>query len=67
MKNKIEVPICEKVNLTIKEASAYFGIGRDKLYDMAKDNKCKFVLRNGRNILIKRKILEKYLEQNTYI
>lgn len=64
---QINVPISEKINLTIKEASAYFGIGRDKLYEMVKDNKCNFVLRNGRNILIKRKVLEKYLEQNTYI
>lgn len=64
---QIYVPISEKMNLTIKEASVYFGIGRDKLYDMVKDNKCNFVLRNGRNILIKRKMLEKYLEQNTYI
>ena len=64
---QINVPISEKINLTIKEASAYFGIGRDKLYEMVKDNQCNFVLRNGRNILIKRKVLEKYLEQNTYI
>lgn len=67
MKNKIDIPICEKMNLTVKEASAYFGIGRDKLYEMIKEDRCRFVLRNGRNILIKRKVLEKYLEQNTYI
>lgn len=61
------IPISEKCNLTIKEASEYFNIGRDKLYALTKENGCKFVLYNGRNILIKRKQFEKYLEQNTYI
>lgn len=62
----IEIPIYQKQNLTIEEASAYFNIGRDKLYELAKNNE-KFVLRNGRIILFKRKIFEKYLEQVLYI
>lgn len=62
----IEIPIYQKQNLTIEEASAYFNIGRDKLYELAKNNE-KFVLRNGRTILFKRKIFEKYLEQVLYI
>ena len=66
-KTKEIIPISEKCNLTIKEASEYFNIGRDKLYALTKENGCKFVLYNGRNILIKRKQFEKYLEQNTYI
>ena len=64
---KQQVQISEKFNLTIDEASQYFNIGRDKLYAIAKENGCKFVLYNGRNILIKRKQFEKFLEQNTYI
>ena len=67
MKNNIYVPINEKINLTIQEASQYFNIGRDKLYKLAKEDGCKFVLHNGRNILIKRKMFEKYLDQNKYI
>lgn len=63
----INIPIYEKYNLTIEEASQYFNIGRDKMYELTKIEGNKFVLHNGRNILIKRKLLEKYLEQNSYI
>ncbi len=68
-KNKLKtnVPIHEKFNLTIEEASQYFNIGRDKLYELANTEGCKFVLHNGRNILIKRILFEKFLEQNIYI
>lgn len=62
-----KVPISEKYNLTIAEASEYFNIGRDKLYDLAKEDGCKFVIHNGRSILIKRTVFEKYLEQIAYI
>ena len=61
------VPISEKYSLTILEASDYFNIGRDKLYELAKEDGCKFVIHNGRNILIKRKMFEKYLESISYI
>lgn len=67
MTDKNIVPISEKFILTIAEASEYFNIGRDKLYDLAKEDGCKFVIHNGRSILIKRTILEKYLEQVAYI
>lgn len=66
-KKKCIVPIHEKYNLTIEEASQYFNIGRDKLYELVNEDGCKFVLHNGRNILIKRKTFEKYLEQNLYV
>lgn len=66
-KSKLYIPISEKFNLTVEEASQYFNIGRDKLYQLVNEEGCKFVLYNGRNILIKRKIFEKYLERNTYI
>lgn len=64
---KNNVPISEKFNLTIAEASEYFNIGRDKLYELAKEDGCKFVIHNGRSVLIKRKVFEKYLEQVAYI
>ncbi len=66
-KPKLYIPMSEKFNLTVEEASQYFNIGRDKLYQLVNEEGCKFVLFNGRNILIKRIIFEKYLEQNTYI
>lgn len=66
-KTVLNIPIHEKFNLTIEEASQYFNIGRDKMYELTKIEGNNFVLHNGRNILIKRKLLEKYLEQNSYI
>ena len=34
---KIEVPIWEKMNLTIEEAAALFGIGQNKLRELVKE------------------------------
>ena len=56
-----KVPIWEKSNLTVEEASAYFGIGVNKLREMSNDENCPFVLWNGSKRLFKRKALEKYL------
>ena len=41
---KYYVPIWKKSNLTIEEAVAYSGIGRDKLRDMTSREDCPFVL-----------------------
>lgn len=60
---KHEVPIWEKVNLTIEEAAAYFGIGMNKLRELTEDEHCKFVLYVGTKRLIKRRLFEQYLEQ----
>ena len=59
MKN---VPIWEKANLSMEEASAYFGIGINKLREMTNDSNCPYVLSNGSKRMIKRKALEKFLE-----
>lgn len=58
-----EVPIYEKSNLTLEEASAYFGIGINKLREITNDKKCDFVLWIGSKRLIKRKLCETYLEK----
>ncbi len=63
----IIIPISEKFTLTIKEASVYFNIGRDKLYELANEEGNSFTIHNGKNILLKRKQLEKYLENKSYI
>ncbi|MCI6812970.1 MAG: excisionase [Lachnospiraceae bacterium] len=60
---KKEVPIWEKSNLTLEEAAAYFGIGINKLRELTNDKSCKFVIWCGSKRLIKRKILEEYLEK----
>ena len=57
-----EVPIWEKSNLTLEEAAAYSGIGINKLREITNDERCQFVLWVGAKRLIKRKLLDKYLE-----
>lgn len=57
-----KVPVWEKANLSLEEATAYFGIGVNKLRDMTNEDNCPFVLWNGSKRLIKRKTLEKCLE-----
>ena len=41
---KQEIPIWEKVNLTLEEASAYSGIGINTLRDLTNEDNCNFVL-----------------------
>ena len=57
----IQIPLWEKTNLTLEEASAYCGIGINKLREMSNDDNCSFVLSNGSKRLIKRKKLDEYL------
>lgn len=63
MKEKKEVPIWKKSNLTIEEAAAYFGIGVHKLRQLTEDENCIFVLWVGRKRLIKRRKLDEFLEK----
>lgn len=60
---RYEVPIWEKSNLTLEEAAAYSGIGINKLRELTNDNNCRFVLWCGSKRLIKRKLLDDYLEK----
>ncbi len=62
-----EVPIKDKLNLTIEEAAAYSNIGINKIDEMAKDPKCPFVLYVGRKKLIKRAAFEKYISSTLEI
>ena len=59
------VPIWEKRNLTIKEASMLFGIGTNKLYSMVKEPECNYVIYVGSKAMIKRVPFENYLEAKT--
>ncbi len=59
MKDKIT--IADKAYLTIEEASAYFGIGINKMREITRDRKCPLVVMNGRKRLINRKKMESYL------
>ena len=58
-----EVPIWEKSNLTLEEAAAYSGIGINKLRDLTSKQDCRFVLWVGSKRLIKRRLFDKYIEQ----
>ena len=55
------MPIWEKSNLTLEEASAYSGI--NKLREMTNAKNCQFVLWVGNKRLIKRKLLDAYIEK----
>ena len=60
---KYEVPIWEKSNLTLEEAAAYSGIGINKLREITNERGCNFVLFVGTKRLIKRRLLDAYLEK----
>ena len=57
------ISLSEKLNLTLKEASEYSGIGLNRLREISEDNS-ELVLFIGRKRLIKRKALERYLEKS---
>lgn len=58
-----EVPIWEKAALTIEEAAAYSNIGIHKLREITDKDDSSLVLWVGKKRLIKRKALEKYIDQ----
>ena len=60
-KEKLDLPIAEKLIWTVAEASKVTGISEAKIRDLTKQEDCPFVLRVGRLIKIKRKEFEEYL------
>lgn len=63
MSKNLDVPIWEKLNLTIDEAAAYSNISRKWFDKILKDPCCPFALAKGSHTLVKRKELERYLEK----
>lgn len=60
---KAEVPIWEKVNLSLEEAAAYYNIGINKLRQLTDSKECECcVLWVGNRRLIKRERFEAYLQ-----
>lgn len=59
---EMNVPIWNKLNLTIKEAAAYSNIGENRLADLVSLPDCQYVIRVGKKKLIKRRKFEEYLE-----
>lgn len=61
MAKDIQVPVWQKTHLTLDEAAAYTGIGRDKLRELSDENS-EIVLWVGNKRLLNRKKLDNYLE-----
>ena len=61
MEDNINVPISQKLNLTIKEASIYSNIGINKIDSMLRAPNCSFVLYVGNKKLVKRKEFEEFI------
>ena len=64
---KHEVPIHQKMTLTIKEAAEYSNIGINKIDKMLRSPNCPFVLYVGTKKLVKRKEFEQFLAHQLVI
>lgn len=60
MKN-LEVPIWEKMNLTVEEAAAYSNIGVNRISSYLKKPNCPFCLMIGTKRLVKREQFDKFI------
>ena len=58
-----EVPIQEKLLLTIKEAALYSNIGINRIDAMLREEGCPFVLFIGSRKLVKRREFENYISE----
>ena len=58
-----EVPISAKICLTLEEAAAYSNVGVNRLRELTNAEGCPFVVWVGSKRLIKRRLLDKFLEE----
>lgn len=56
------VPLWERAALTLEEASAYTGIGINKLRQMSNAKNCDYLIWVGNRRMLKRKKLDEFLE-----
>jgi excisionase family DNA binding protein len=61
------IPVWEKVNLTIKEAAEYSNVGINRIEELLKQPTCSFVLYVGTKKLVKRKEFERFLSHSLEI
>ena len=59
-----DVPVNEKVTLTLEEAAVYSNIGINKIREISNNKNCPFVLWVGNKRLIKRRQFEQFIEKN---
>ncbi len=64
---QLNVPIWQKVTLTVEEAIAYSNIGENKLRELINEPSCTFVLLIGKRKLVKRKEFEEFLSKRMAI
>ena len=63
-----EMPFWEKYTLTIREATEYFHIGENRMRRIVEENPfADFIIMNGNRVMIKRKVFEKYIDENSTI
>ncbi len=67
MEENTNVPINQKLTLTIKEASIYSNIGINKIDSMLRTPNCPFVLYVGNKKLVKRKEFEEFIARTLMI
>lgn len=67
LRDRVEVPISQKYNLTLEEAAEYFNIGTNRLREITDENKTSMVIMVGTKRLIKRKKMEEYLDKITVL
>lgn len=60
----IEVPVRDKILLTLEEASAICNIGINRMREVTRNPRCPFVIYNGKTRLVVRKKLEDYIDKN---
>lgn len=66
-KGQLEVPIWQKMTLSIREAAAYSNIGINKIDTMLRTPNCPFVLFVGTKKLVKRQAFEEYISKKLVI
>lgn len=59
---EINVPVYNKINLSIKEAAAYSNVGENTIRRLLAERGCPFLLKIGNRQLVKRKEFENFLE-----
>lgn len=57
-----ETPLCEKILLTKSQAAELSGLGKQRINSIVAENKDNMIVYNGNRVMIKRRKLEKYLE-----
>lgn len=62
-----QIPVYEKLTLTIKEAAEYSNIGINKIDALLRTPNCPFVLFVGTKKLVKRKEFEDFISNNLII